>query len=471
MFQFYMEERIPRLLTTTNDCYNYKLSYIHSKDDYYEFMDTFKPLVKPSMTMAVMNTAKYMFDIVGYGIFVFIQNGKIHTFQPFANIYDIKPGSEKITPEDIDQLYENKISDLNVLKEKFYHKIINERREWVISGCNFYFWDDWWKDLELYIHIYYDMLNNTIPSTLNTCFFINTFDNPVLNKKKFMQFIHYDSGMTQLRQLFIPVLSACTTADHFDNLNIFPDAWELISQRKFGNSCRDLYYKKVEQVHTDWETKHNKIIFRGRNTSCYPNDFERNIRLKTSKLMNEIKENKKIKIDIDVGITDLTTNTFYTNNKLVYSNPKTIFSMIDKQKPVPMNEQSRCKYILDMDGFVTPWRLCFELSYNSCIVLIRSNYISWFYNEIQHNVNMYIINQHGDVKNELSRALLHFSTHDDDAKQIANGAVELYKKIINIDYARQYMKTLFAKPCFNIAVVSNGKSKKKKQWLRKSKKH
>jgi hypothetical protein len=376
----------------------------------------------------------------------------------------------KLTDVELSDLYTNKIKDLDVAKKKFYHRIVKERREWVISGCNFFYWDDWWKDVELYIHIYYDMLLNTITGNMNTCFFINLFDLPVLNKKECSQFL----GDLELTDKFVPVLSACTTPDHLDDLNIYPDAWELVSQKKFGRECRDLYFGKTDQFKTPWEQKVNKIVFRGRNTSCYPNDFEKNIRLKVSKLAEEIIQEKdeKIKIDIDIGLNALTTMTLYHDDMLDYSKPAQIFAGIPQKKGIPMIDQSNCKFILDMDGFVTPWRLCFELSYHSCILLVRSNYISWFYDELIHGENIYMINQYGDVKSELKSALLHFSQHDEDAQRIANGSVELYKKIMNVEYMQGYMKKILTPFSFTGGKkTKTKKTKQSKKTKNKSKKH
>ena len=461
-----LEERIPYLLKNTDNCFKYKLSYIHAVEDYNDIIRSFKPLMHPTHYTRLTNTSRFIFDTIGYGIFVFIQNGKIHTFQPFANIYQTKPNTNKITTKQMNDLYKNKVTDLHILKQKFYHKIVKERKEWVISGCNFFYWDDWWKDLELYIHIYFDMLSRTISGNVTTCFFINLFDLPILNKEECMRFISNYDATIPIHQYFLPVLSACTTEYHLDDLIVYPDAWELVSQRVFGNECRDLYYNKDHLLTKQWNEKKNKIIFRGRNTSCYPNNFNKNIRLKTSNIINEIIESHTINIDIDIGITDVTTNTLYTDDELVYSKPDKIFQQIERKKGVSMIDQSKNKYILDMDGFVTPWRLCFELSYNSCILLIRSHYNSWFYDELKHNENIYMINQYADVKEELTTALLHFSTHDDDAERIANGSLELYKKIINIDYITAYMMSKVTSPLYNISTTMGGKTRKNK-YIRK----
>lgn len=59
--------------------------------------------------------------------------------------------------------------------------------------------------------------------------------------------------------------------------------------------------------------------------------------------------------------------------------------------PISMEKQSAFKYILDIDGYATPWRLFFELSYQSVIILVRSKYTSWFYDRLKDGHNMFIV--------------------------------------------------------------------------------
>ena len=459
-----LEENIPELSKIKSECYVYSLNYIHGDLDFKDFIESYKSIMTPSYFKRLVHTSKFMFENVGYGIFICLKNGKIHTFQPFANIYDEKKNTNNLTLNDIELFYQQKIKDLKITKNKLYHRIVKARKQWVVSGCNFFYWNDWWKDFEGYIHTYYDLLINSIKNPkINTCFFINLFDLPVMNKKECIEFMKEDfeyknCNTKNIHKLFIPVLSACTTKLHFDDLNIFPDAWELVSQKKFGNNCRELYYNVTKDINTNWVEKTNKIVFRGRNTSCHPNDFNRNIRLKVSEIVNDIisdnesikDKSEKINIKIDVGLNALTTNTLYYNNKLTYSNPKYIQSRIKLKEGIPMTKQSNFKYILDMDGFVTPWRLCFELSYNSCIILIMSEYISWFYDKLDHKKNIFMINQYTDVKQQLKDSLVYFSQNDKEAERIANGSLELYKKIMNLEYIIYYMTTKLSDNYYNM---------------------
>ena len=84
------EEQIPKLVPVHNDCYQYKINYIHSPLDFKDFVDSFIPHIKDDKLQAFKLTSTFMFDRIGFGAFVYVKNGKIHTFQAFANIYGDK---------------------------------------------------------------------------------------------------------------------------------------------------------------------------------------------------------------------------------------------------------------------------------------------------------------------------------------------------------------------------------------------
>lgn len=185
------------------------------------------------------------------------------------------------------------------------------------------------------------------------------------------------------------------------------------------------------------------------------NDFKKNDRLKTLQALYHIKEkNTKITLPLDVGFTKLSPKLTYTQ-KIDPSNKNKIFKQLKMttfKNRMSMNEQSNYKFILDIDGYVTPWRLNFELSYNSCILIMMSEYYSWFYSELKHLKNVYIIdiNSSDNIDSQLERALLFFQNNDKKCEKIAEGAVDLYNEIMNFEYIQNYMVSLLSEPEFDI---------------------
>ena len=116
-----------------------------------------------------------------------------------------------------------------------------------------------------------------------------------------------------------------------------------------------------------------------------------------------------------------------------------------------MHEQSNYKYILDIDGYVTPWRICYELQYNSCLLIVRSEYYSWFDDKLEHMKNAYIldINDENFEKN-MENALFFLQNNSEICKKMANRSLKLYKKIMNLKYVKKYMYSLLTEPEFDM---------------------
>ena len=120
---------------------------------------------------------------------------------------------------------------------------------------------------------------------------------------------------------------------------------------------------------------------------------------------------------------------------------------------MPMVEQANSKYILNIDGYVTAWRLSCELSYNSCIILVYSKYYSWFDNKLVHMKNIYKINAESPtLQDDLRKAINMFAKNDAIGEKIAKGAKKLYDEIMNVEYITKYMTNLLSEKEFNILI-------------------
>jgi hypothetical protein len=454
------KENKPDFKNIKNECY--MLENINLINKYKKFNDIiiqpYKKLFKDEYKSNFELTCNHMFKKVGFGVFVYILKGKIHTYQIFANTTEIKPGSKNITRKKI-----------NNIKKRFLHiqtKILHRpkinmmytKKKWGFGNCMFNNLNNWWKN-NLYINVYFDMLNTCIKDThINTCFFINLYDYPVLYNKQCDQYI-LSSIKCKNNKLqpnnYIPVLSGSTTKEHYDKCLVYVDAWEIVTQKKFGKNCSNKYYNILDNINQNWKEKENTLIFRGANSSCYPNDFVKNDRLKVlSILKNIMNNNDSININIDAGLVNVTAKPIVINNTIDISDPELILKKLDEtefKQTVTMPDQSNNKYILDIDGYVTPWRLCFELNYNSCIILILSKYYSWFYDKLEHMKNIYIIDiDSKHLEKDLYDALMILQKNDKLGKKIAKGSTELYDEIMNIDYMKNYMNSLLLEPEFDI---------------------
>jgi hypothetical protein len=440
----YPKERIPTLVEK-NNCIS--LKHIKCIHDYSKFkkiiIEPFLQILKESVKDKFVNTCDYMFKDVGYGVFVFILNGKIHTYQLFANTTTIKPGSECITKK---MIYKNN----RLTRKNKQHVPIKDKKQMGFHYCMFKAYKDWWKsenDRSIYYHLLESCLKNT---NITTCFFLNLYTFPVLFKRECGQYILHQDVCKNNRKIsnkYIPVLSGASTNEHFDKCIVFPDAWEIVTRKRFGTRCTNNFMDSFDKLNTNWNTKNNTIIFRGENKTCYPLDKDRNERLKVINIFDKIKQDNDTDIDIDVGFVNLIVKNLYIDDNM---NTETVTNL-KSLETVPMYIQSNNKYILNVDGHANAWRLCFELGYNSCIILIKSQYYSWFYDKLEHMKNIYIIDSNSkQLNNEIMSCLQKLDRNDDIGKKIAHGAVKLYKDIINYNYMKKYMISLLSENEFDL---------------------
>jgi len=442
--------------TRKKHCIQYEITYILNKPEWETLMEKEQEKIKPEHREKFENTYKYMYNEIGYGVFVRIVENKIERFQAFVNTDSPKPETNRIPTSEIEKY-----------RDVFSRKVSRDRNHWGFNGCIFAYYDKWWKYNvhEIKLNIYYDMLRQMINTNhkINTCFFINLWDKPVLYKHRCSTFMEHvkESCNDQpiIPNKYIPVLSGAINREHYDKCMIYLDAWTSYSKKWYGKKCENRYIKNMI---TEWTKKENKIIFRGQNTSCYSTDFNKNIRLKMVHLFQTWK-NEKIpenKIDIDVGLIKIITKkgrlVEITDHKIQLSNDASLTRKIHAVHKKSKYEQSKCKYILCMDGYVTPWRLCFELSYGSCIFLIRSQYTSWFYHELRHKENVVIFDESSpNLEEEIREALIYYSNHDEEARRIGENARKLYKKIMHIDYMRNYMLDILGAPEFQNILLTD----------------
>ena len=465
-----LKENLPKerkpILIEKNNCVELKnTNYIHDYNKFCKFMQPFKNIIKPEYLQNFENTYNIMFKKVGYGVFVFILEGNIHTFQIFANTTQVKPGSQNITKKKIINYYKKTKKNNNIKNIKNIKNI----SKYGFNNCMIEFKNKWWKSY--YITIYFDLLNSVLNNTnITTCFFLNLYDYPALYKHKCKQNIlmkEICSTNDTQNNNYIPVLSGTITNEYYDKCIVNADTWKLVSQKKYyhyeKNRFINIYdLNELKNINTNWDTKKNELIFRGANNSCYPNDFKKNERLYVLKTLKKLYYDKKAlnKLHINVGLNRIASKSIldYKNGEIniITSNKQIIEKGLGEMvslDTISIPKQSKCKYILNINGYVDAWRLCYELSFNSCIILIISKYKSWFYYKLQNMKNIYIIDINSKTfEDDLYNCLKVLESDDNIGKKIASGAVKLYNEIMNFDYIKKYMTSLLSEKEFDILI-------------------
>lgn len=94
-----------------------------------------------------------------------------------------------------------------------------------------------------------------------------------------------------------------------------------------------------------------------------------------------------------------------------------------------------------IEGNIAQFRLTFELSYNSVILLVKSKHYIW----VQPLLKPWV--HYVPIKADLSDLIekIHWcKTHDDKCRIIAGNALVFYNKYINEDGVYDYMQALFS---------------------------
>jgi hypothetical protein len=203
--------------------------------------------------------------------------------------------------------------------------------------------------------------------------------------------------------------------------------------------------EKRPEFETRWSKKKAKAVFRGGPTGCgvIP---ETNSRLKLATL--------RVTPDLDVGLVSGSEFANTIDTKSVRIDPKYGLGMLNTGiKPVKkmtMLEQSRCKYLIHIDGNVNAYRLLTTMLTGSLILRVESEYTSWLDGILVSGKHYLPIR--ADLSN-LMETIRWCKEHDEECEQIAQGSLEIAQKISDKTFIENYFE--------NVLMISKTKSKSK----------
>lgn len=394
---------------------------------------------------SVKNTMEYMFNQMKKGILVGIKNNKLAIFLPFSNhnytndfyteLYfdsqDKKNLEEyKRNPNDFDikRKLENTLK-YYLSKYKLNSKnIILDRKKWVANDCFFRYENYEGDKSEALYEDFFTQLcaNRDLPDCI---FFLNLRDHPMLNKNlknSYTSIIDKKLDDKYIHDKYAPILSPGGSIETADICMCTQDDWARVSKKIYPDDCKNGYLKDIEIV--DWDKKINKAVFRGSATGCGINSDD-NVRIKATELSAKYPEY------LDAGIT-----TF--NRKLkknLGESLKVIDLKLSKANFMTLEEKAQFKYILNLDGHVSAFRLSHEFSFFSVVLIPKSKYYLWF----SHLLEPYV--HYVPIKQDLSDLIEQIKwciANDSECKKIASNALEFYKKYLEKDGVFDYMQKI-----------------------------
>mgnify|MGYP003999536723 CR=1 FL=1 len=402
--------------------------------------------------LSVDNTFHYMFHKLKKGIFVKIKQGKLAVFLPFSKSNFTNEWGDRIqaAPSLIEFL--KRINRMeNEGRKRKYHFAANRVNKfpqtWYANNC--------------FVRLEWPIAegDTNVPNMKNMLetlcaqrdvpdmeFFINRRDFPVLKRDGTEPYNNiFDSDefplLSHAYDTYSPVLSMVTTDQFADIPMPTGEDWARVSAAKgkyFDRNCTRVNDDKFD---TPWEDRVATAVFRGGSTGCGVTP-ETNTRLKLAQMSANNERDSDDLLFLDAGITNWNLRTRKIQGEKYLQTieiDKVGVQLVPKLTP---SEQSKFKYIINVDGHVSAFRLSLEMNMGACLLLVDSPYRMWFRKSIVPYVHYVPVK--ADMSDLISQ-IKWCKSHDDECKQIADNARKFYQTHLSEDGCLDYMQSLLVK--------------------------
>ena len=397
---------------------------------------------------AVIGTFRYIFNKFKKGIFVKIQGNKVVVFLPFSKA--------NFTNEWFSHIHiDPKYGSLNNFLRNFTgsykynsRKVNQNIEEWYANNCI----------------VRYDINpstrkpneGDTNVGTLKNMlevlcekrvvpdieFFMNRRDFPLLTRDGTEPYDNIWGNVPLVSHnlpKYLPILSMCRTNRYADILIPTHEDWartQSIKGRWFPRSCRDY----TEVFDTPWRDKKKTAVFRGASTGCGVK-IETNARLKLAYIGATYEDDKEGEPLLDVGITkwNLRPRKIKGDKYLQSIDVADLENKgIKKVGFLSLQEQSKYRYIINLDGHVSAFRLSIELGMGSVILLAESPWKLW-YSDLLVPYEHYV-----PIKRDLSNLIKQIKwcrDNDDKCQEIVANSAKFYNTYLQergiLDYLQK----------------------------------
>ena len=400
-------------------------------------------------TESVDNTFLYMFNKFKKGVFVKIKDNKLDFFLPFSkHNYVNEWGNRMVPPQTFKDMtsfliYSSKLQGYDIEAKK----INTFPQTWYANNCLI--------RTEFPIGENDRCVSNLKDMLLTLCntrkvpdieLFFNRRDFPLIKNDNSEPYEHiFDNEKLPLIShnytKYCPILSMVTTDKNADIPFPTMEDWARVSSLE-----NKLFYPDFKNYsysfETDWDKKIPTAVFRGASTGCGVT-VETNPRLKLALL------SKQSPIEGGYPLLNAGISKWNCRPRKIINEPflkvidpeelkrKHQIELVNFLSPV---EQSRFKYIINVDGHVSAFRLSLELSMGSVVLLQESKYRIWFRKYLKEYVH-YV-----PIKNDLSdlfEKIRWCRENDEKCKEIAIQSKLFYDTYLSKDSILDFVQTLF----------------------------
>lgn len=387
----------------------------------------------------VYNTFQYMFYKFKKGIFVQIRDNRLKTFLPFSNAHFENEWSERIK---VDPSKYNSIEDFltyiaSIRGRKLDQKVL-PIKNWYANNAIFRY-EEGLMETSNNLTTLYDMYKTLCEKRLlpDIDLFVNRRDFPLLTETRTEPYDNiYDSEHVKLLshryKKYCPILSFSKKDNYVDVLSPTYEDWARVVYQETGDGILFDCNTYPEIIPIEWKKKIRKAVFRGSSTGAGTTN-KNNKRLAALEIASTRPD------ILDVGITNWNARPRkYKGDKYLSTIERGSYPISER---LTKQEQSDYAYILNIEGYVSAYRLSYEMSYGSVILLVESDYHMWYTKRLQpwyHYV---------PIKADLSDLVTNIEwclSHDTECETIAANALDFYYNELNMRSILDFLqKTIY----------------------------
>jgi len=395
--------------------------------------------------LAVTNTFNYIFHKFKKGIFVKIKNGKMRTFLPFSNKNFTNEWYKNIQVDPKEGNIYKFLEKIQTAEgRKFNPNSVNKFTDsWYANNCLLR-WEFPIQEGDTNIPITCDMFITLCQERIvpDMEFFVNRRDFPIIKKDGTEAYEHLFGDNIKLLshsyEKYAPIFSMVRKEGYADIPIPTGEDWARVT-RKEGKFFPKTATRQYSVFQISWDNKKPIAVFRGSSTGSGVT-IDTNPRLKVSYLSKITPHDVDGNPLIDAGITEWNLRPRKIKNNRYLQTidfTKLPFGLVNRLTP---QEQFGYKYIINIDGHVSAYRLSLELESGSCILLVASKYKLWYTHMLKPFVHYVPVEE--DLS-DLVEKIRWCKANDSKCKKIAENAVEFSKNYLTKEGILDYLQKLF----------------------------
>lgn len=395
----------------------------------------------------VLHTFRYIFHKFKKGLYIRIKDNQLTTFLPFSKAKFKNEWGHliKVHPSTDMKTFLKTICEAEGYR--FDERKINfETDDWYANNCLLRY-EFPISEGDTGIHHLKDMIQELCSSRLlpDIELFINRRDFPLLKRNLTEPYEHLFSSdsiplLSHKYDKYIPILSSVGRDDFADIPIPTLEDWARVKALENVEFPKSPMAHFVHDFSTPFDERIPKAVFRGGSTGAGVT-IETNPRLKVAFISAvEKPTDDDGSLLLDAGITSWNLRprkNIHSEFLQTISVASLPFQAVSKLSPY---EQSKFKYIINIDGHSSAFRLSMELNMGSVLLIVDSDYFLWFRKLLQPFVHYVPIKR--DLS-DLVEKVKWCKRHDDLCKEMVKNCKKVYNTFLTKDGILDYLQKIF----------------------------